>query len=309
MFVAPATPSHFTSNTKITSHFTCAEGLRQARAILKKRKPRKQLATTKPDEPLPGPSAPERQAIERATLRVEARSPRVRVKCSAGENGVLKVVGGAHSDHAGWLARLQDAFGTSGTDFALAQLNRLITLCRDADGKIDNVKLNSLLAMIEGALPANEVQAALAVQMVMTHTAVQTVLQRALRADQIPQFESASHSAVKLLRTFAMQAETLAKLQRGGEQVVKVVHVHPGAQAIVGNVVSGSAGSSLGGGVSDENWNQPHAKGELPAPGFVPLREVRSQDAEREAVPCTGRQREAAVPDARRRAGQRCAAR
>jgi hypothetical protein len=176
---------------------------------------------------------------------------------------------------------LQDTFGTSGTDFVLAQLNRLIALCRDADGKIDNVKLNSMLAMIEGASPANEVQAALAVQMAMTHAAAQTVLQRALRVDQIPQFESASNSAVKLLRTFAMQAETLAKLQRGGEQVVKVVHVHPGGQAIVGNVVSGSAGSSRGGGVSDEKWNQPHATGELPAPVPSGLSEVWCEDERR----------------------------
>ena len=70
--------------------------------------------------------------------------------------------------------------------------------------------------------------------MAMTHAAAQTVRQRALRVDQIPQFESASNAAIKLLRTFAMQAETLAKLQRGGEQVVKVVHVHPGVQAIFG---------------------------------------------------------------------------
>ena len=255
------------------------------------RKPRKQLATTMPDEPLPSPSTPERLAIERATLSVEARSPRVRVKCSTDESGVLKLLGGAHSDHAGWLTQLQNAFGTSGTDFALAQLNRLIAHCRDTDGKIDNVRLNSLLAMIEGASPANEVQAALAVQMAMTHAAAQTVLQRALKVDQIPQFESASNAAIKLLRTFAMQAEILSKLQRGGEQVVKVVHVHPGAQAIVGNVLNGCAGSSQGGGVIDENWNQPHAKGELPAPSPSQLSEVRCEDERRAYVPVAGSSR------------------
>ena len=57
------------------------------------------------------------------------------------------------------------------------------------------MKLNGLLAMIEGATPANAVQAALAVQMALTHAAAQTVLQRAMRVDQIPQFESASNSA------------------------------------------------------------------------------------------------------------------
>jgi hypothetical protein len=213
------------------------------------------------------------------------------VKCSTDDSGVLELLGGAHSDHAGWLVQLQNVFGTRGTDFALAQLNRLIAQCKDTDGKIDNVKLNSLLAMIEGASPANEVQAALAVQMVMIHAAAQTVLQRALRVDQIPQFESASNAAIKLLRTFAMQAETLAKLQRGGEQVVKVVHVHPGAQAIVGNVLNDCAGSSQGGGVNDENWNQPHAKGELPAPPPSGLSEMWCEDERRGSMPVAGRDR------------------
>jgi hypothetical protein len=43
-----------------------------------------------------------------------------------------------------------------------------------------------VLAMIEGADPRNEVQAALAVQMALTHAFAQTVLLRAARVDQIP---------------------------------------------------------------------------------------------------------------------------
>lgn len=143
--------------------------------------------------------------------------------------------------------------------------------------------------MIEGAAPQNELQAALAVQMALTHAASQMLLLRALRADQIPQFDSASNSAVKLLRTFALHAETLAKLQRGGEQVVKVVHVHPGAQAIVGNVLQGSEQGR--GGATDEIANQPHAKGELPAPGLAVLPEVRRKHANGDVVPLAGRQR------------------
>ena len=140
-----------------------------------------------------------------------------------------------------------------------------------------------MLALVEGVGPANEVQAALAVQMALRHHAAQTLLLRTLSADQIPQFDSASNSAVKLLRTFAMQVDTLAKLQRGGEQIVKVVHVHPGAQAIVGNVVSGQ--NVPRGGVGDESWNQPHAKAELPAPRIEPVLEMRRPDTHRQPVP------------------------
>ena len=158
-----------------------------------------------------------------------------------------------------------------------------MAISRNSDGKVDQVTLNGMLAMIEGAAPENEVQAALAVQMALTHAVAQHVLLRVSRVDQISQFDSASNSAVKLLRTFTMQAEMLAKLQRGGEQVVKVVHVHPGAQAIVGNVVQGHGGT--GGGGANENRNQPHAKAELPAPSVVPMPEVWSQDAERQPMP------------------------
>ena len=85
----------------------------------------------------------------------------------------------------------------------------------------------------------------LAVRLVVTHELAMQVALRSMRVDQIPQFDSAGNMAVKLLRTFTMQVEALAKLQRGGEQVVKVVHVHPGAQAIVGNAVTAGASSAL----------------------------------------------------------------
>lgn len=221
-------------------------------------------------------------------MHVEARSPRLRVECSLDEKGALAHLGGPHDDRTGWLARLQDVFATRGTDFAIMQLNRLMSVCRTKSGEIDNVRLNGMIACIEGAAPQNEVQATLALQMALTHHAALTVLERVNRVDQIPQFECASNSAVKLLRTYTMQAETLAKLQRGGEQVVKVVHVHPGAQAIVGNVVQTSGGP--GGGGSDENQNQPHAKAELPAGGAAVLPQVWSEDAERISLPIAGRE-------------------
>ena len=125
-------------------------------------------------------------------------------------------------------------------------------------------------------------QAGLAVQMAMTHGVALMLLARTAKADQIPQFESASNSAVKLLRTFTLQAETLAKLQRGGEQVVKVVHVHPGGKAIVGNVLQSQDRS--GGGVAFEIENQPHAKAELPASCTSDHAEVRCQNPQRTPV-------------------------
>jgi hypothetical protein len=132
---------------------------------------RKQAATDKSTPSLPSPSVAEKQAIECARLRVNSRSPRVRVELTQKKDGALELLGGAHNDREGWITRLQDAFGSRGTDFALSQLNRLIAACRETDGKIDKARLNGLLAMIEGAQAQNEMQAALAVQMALTHSA------------------------------------------------------------------------------------------------------------------------------------------
>ena len=99
--------------------------------------------------------------------------------------------------------------------------------------------------------------------------------------------------------------EALAKLQRGGEQVVKVVHAHPGGQAVIGNVVgnpkgsNGAGGEPRGGGI-DEKSNQPHAKAVLPAAGANPLPEVWSSDAAAEAVPVASGTGQVTLQDALR---------
>jgi hypothetical protein len=240
---------------------------------------------------MPAPDAWEQQAIEDAGQRRKNRLPRFQMRFKQTDGGAIAEIGAEHSDHDGWLTRLEDAFGTHGRAFAATQLDKLVQWCQGKDGVVDPVTLNGMLAVVEGARPENEIQAMLAIQMAMTHTAAQQALRRLTRVDQIPQVDSAGNIAVKLLRTFTMQAETLAKLQRGGEQIVKVVHVHPGGQAIVGNVVSAASGANTpgGGGVKYENGNQPHTKAELPASSLAPLPEVRREDPTRHALCLTGR--------------------
>ena len=236
----------------------------------------------------PAPDAGERAAITAAAQRVRERAPRVAVKFSQGDNGKIELQGAEHNDHQGWLARTADAFGSSGMAFALSQLNQIMTACRDNDGKIDATRVNAMLSIVEAAKPTNELQAALAVQMAMTHFATLALMCRAMKADQISQFDSAGNMTVKFARTFAMQVEAFAKLQRGGEQIVKVVHVHPGGQAIVGNVTTGTSGASgTGGGVLDENGNQAHAKAIAAAPAAPAMQEMRGNDAEWQPLPIT----------------------
>lgn len=178
--------------------------------------------------------------------RIKARDPAFEMTVAQAPDGTVTQIGPSHSDHQGWLVRLESAFGTSGQMFAVNQLNLLMPLCMDKNKKIDSMRLNSMLAAIEAARPRNELEAMLAVQMVMTHELAGQFLRRAQKADMIQHLESAGSLAIKLLRTFTGQIEALAKLQRGGEQVVRVVHVHSGGQAIVGNVATGASGGRGG---------------------------------------------------------------
>ena len=153
---------------------------------------RKQPATKSPACSESPPSAAEAAAILEAAEHVKGRKPRLVAVCEQSSAGRIETLGPKHSDRDGWLVRLQNVFGTHGTEFAVAQLNKLLAVSRNSDGKVEHVMLNGLLAMIEGADPQNEVQAALAVQMALTHAVAQHVLLRASRVDQIPQFDSAS---------------------------------------------------------------------------------------------------------------------
>jgi hypothetical protein len=122
---------------------------------------------------------------------------------------------------------------------------------------ISEIALNAALAMIEAAAPKDEIEGALAIQMACTHTAAMAILARLGGGEgngqRVVAFASA---AARLLRAYATQVEVLRRLRHGGEQYVRVEHVHvsDGGQAIIGNVnpaksgASGSAQHSISGG-------------------------------------------------------------
>jgi hypothetical protein len=148
--------------------------------------------------------------------------------------------------------------------------------------------MNGLLAAIDGAEPKDEIEAMLASQMAVTHSLAMEFLGRAKRAEYIPQLEASANFAVKLLRTYTAQVEALAKLRRGGEQTVRVehVHVHPGGQAIVGSVTPG-------GGTTLKSEDQPYAL------GYATGTALPRPNSARDALP-VARDEERPLPDARR---------
>jgi hypothetical protein len=138
-----------------------------------------------------------------------------------------------------WWQRLKNAFGTASSAFVDASLQQLIAAARLPNGGISEIAVNATLAFVEGAKPQNEVESALVMQMGCTHAAAMAVLGRVAGAHGPTRSTAAMASAAaRLLRTYAIQVETLRRLRNGGSQFVRVEHVHvnEGGQAVVGTL-------------------------------------------------------------------------
>jgi hypothetical protein len=138
-----------------------------------------------------------------------------------------------------WWQRLNKALGTTSSDFVNASLLQLQAAARSPFGTISETHINAALAMIEAAAPKDEIEAALAIQMACTHTATMGVLAKLDVAFATERRVAAFGSAAaRLMRAYATQVEILRRLRNGGQQFVRVEHVHvnDGGQAVIGNV-------------------------------------------------------------------------
>src|ERR1700730_10954650 len=149
-----------------------------------------------------------------------------------------------------WWGRLKKALGTGSSDFVNASLHQLQAAAQFPGSGISETGINTALAMIEAFAPQNEVEAALAVQMSCTHIVAMSVLERlgpgGGSEDRAVRLTSA---ATRLLRAFTNQFEAYRRLRHGGDQFVRVEHVHinEGAQAVIGNVHPRGGGAQVGG--------------------------------------------------------------
>jgi hypothetical protein len=123
-------------------------------------------------------------------------------------------------------------------------LFQLQTAARLPCDGISAVAVNAALAMIEGAKPKDEVEAALIIQMACTHTAAMAVLSRIGGAHGGGRHVALMASATaRLLNAFANQVETMRRLRNGGTQVIRIerVKVLDGGQAVIGNIKQGGS--------------------------------------------------------------------
>jgi len=170
---------------------------------------------------------------------VDQRRPRpVRVKVFRAD-GKLAKVHPPDGEAKNWWRRLNEALGTTSSDFVNASLFQIQSACRSPWGGISELSMNAVLAMIEAAAPKDEIEGALAVQMACTHTAAMAVLAKLDAAFATERHIAAFGSAAaRLMRAYATQVEVLRRLRNGGQQFVRVEHVHvnDGGQAVIGNV-------------------------------------------------------------------------
>lgn len=120
-----------------------------------------------------------------------------------------------------------------------ASLFQIQAASRSPWGGISELSMNAALAMIEAAAPKDEIEGALAVQMAATHVAAMAVLAKLDVAFATERRVAAFGSAAaRLLRAYAMQVEVLRRLRNGGQQFMRIEHIHvnDGGQAVIGNV-------------------------------------------------------------------------
>ena len=171
-------------------------------------------------------------------VTVQRRGPPVRVKLWRVDTKVAKVHP-PDGDSDNWWQRLNKALGTTSSDFVNASLFQIQAAVRGPWGEISQLAMNATLAMVEAAAPKDEIEGALAVQMACTHAAAMAVLAKldaALGSER--RVAAIGSAAARLMRAYAMQVEVLRRSRNGGQQFVRVEHVHvnDGAQAIIGNV-------------------------------------------------------------------------
>jgi len=209
------------------------------------------------------PTKAERKLVQTLAERLRAKVPAPHFKVEQKSSKSVSV-DQDHPDHLTGIAAILNAFGTINYEFADWLLGHLINGgCQATQSKpLEARDLNGAAAAVAGIRPRDETEAMLATQMVAVHAAAIAALRRLKSVETIDQQDSNGSLAIKLLRTFTTQVETLQRLRGKGQQTVRVEHVtvNAGGRAIVGNVTRGA-------GANDKIEEQPHARQLTHMPG------------------------------------------
>jgi hypothetical protein len=244
------------------------------------------------------PDDTEKRAIVAAKQAIAGMLPRFDIGTQIEmENGVTQIIEGPrHSDMDGWRAQLMAAFGTTSETVAHVEVDRIAKALRQRDGTINPAELDTVIAIVSGQQPKNELEAMIVCQMAVTHALTMRSLGKLSRSHEGQQQDSNGLTVARLTKAFTSQVDALAKIRRGGAQrvVVEHVYIHAGAQAIVGAVTHSGGPRAL-----IENQGQPHATTAIPIVASDD-QAMWSQNPDRETVPVSSGDGTQALPNARR---------
>lgn len=214
-----------------------------------------------PPTPAPHPAESLSKEDLRATLKALKGQQNRPYRVSVGKDS-----GCPHGDSVSWGVQIAEVFATRSSGFTNDAYNTLLAATSTKGSPVGSRSQTSAMgaafALIQAIDPRDELEAALAVQMAMTHEAAQRAMVNTAKSDMMDHAVRMGGLATKLSRTFVAQVEALSKLRNAGKQVVEVIHVHkhvhvgPGGQAIVGDVHYGAGG---GAGIESGGQPQPHA--------------------------------------------------
>jgi hypothetical protein len=181
------------------------------------------------------------------------------------------------------VLRTVETFASNSEDFTNERLEEIFRYLVQSKGRPPTTQeMLSAIAFVRGANATDTVQSSLAVQMFATHSAAMRALGRMEKSEYVDQVKLFGTLGTKLLNAFTRQAEALAKLQRGGEQIIKHVHIdNRGGQALVtDNLVTG--------GQNGKGEPQPHRLG-------TPRPALPGEDSQGNGMPVTCDQGQEAV--------------
>jgi hypothetical protein len=158
------------------------------------------------------------------------------------EDGPTHIKPDPQVDKKLWRAQLAAATGSTvehGQEQIMVQLFGILRKSNVAPAR----ELTNVLAALLELAPKDAVEGRLAAQMLSTHKVAMDLLTRAIRGEQsIELADFYLKHAERLMRLFTLQVESLNRYRGKAPTQQKVtvehVHVHEGAQAIVGNVTA-----------------------------------------------------------------------
>jgi hypothetical protein len=140
-------------------------------------------------------------------------------------------------------ATLRDVFGeTLSDEFVDVMLTQLVSALRPGpDDVLEEATLNAAIAVVASLKPQSELEALIAVQVVATGFTGLKFLKHSQRHLDEAFIGVYGGYATRLLRLQLELIQTLDRHRRGNKQTVEVrhVHIHSGAQGVVGIVNSG----------------------------------------------------------------------